>query len=175
MPIYTKTGDKGTTSVFGGKRTSKDNILVEVYGSIDELSSYIGLVLNYIKNKQEIKFFIDVQRALYTIMAYLSGANVDLRSLSIETKRFEQMIDDITSRLPKLNRFVLYPGSKTASFFHILRVETRKSERRVVAYLKKSKKLNKPTEKLILQYMNRLSDLFFIYARKYSKNKEILT
>ena len=108
-------------------------------------------------------------------MAYLSGARVELKQLSEETKRFEQMIDDITSQLPKLNRFVLYPGSKIASFFHILRVETRKSERRVVAYLKKSKRLNSSTEKMILQYINRLSDLFFTYARKYSKNKEIIT
>jgi cob(I)alamin adenosyltransferase len=175
MPIYTKTGDKGTTSVIGGKRTSKDDILVEAYGSIDELSSSIGLVINYIKNKEEMAFFIEIQRNLYTIMAYLSGAKVELKQLSSETKRFEQMIDDITSRLPKLNRFVLYPGSKLASFFHILRVETRKSERRVVSYFKKSKKLNKSTEKLILQYINRLSDLFFTFARKYSKNKEILT
>ena len=175
MSIYTKTGDKGTTSVFGGARISKDDILVEAYGSIDELSSYIGLVLNYIKNKKDIRFFINVQRTLYTIMAYLSGARVELKQLSEETKRFEQMIDDITSQLPKLNRFVLYPGSKIASFFHILRVETRKSERRVVAYLKKSKRLNSSTEKMILQYINRLSDLFFTYARKYSKNKEIIT
>ena len=175
MAIYTKTGDKGTTSLFGGKRTSKDDILVEAYASLDELSTSIGLVLNYIKNKKDIQFFIDVQRTLYTIMAYLSGAKVDLKSLPTETKRFEQMIDDITSQLPKLNRFVLYPGSKVASFFHILRVETRKSERRVVACLKKSKRLNSSTEKLILQYINRLSDLFFTYARKYSKSNEILT
>ncbi len=174
MPIYTKTGDKGTTSIYGGKRTSKDALIIEACGSIDELSTLIGFSVNYLTDKNETAFMINIQKNLYYIMAFLSGAKIELKHLSTETKRFEQKIDDYTSRLPKLNRFVLNPGTKIASLFHILRVETRRCERRVVSYLKNVKKLNN-NEKLILMYINRLSDLFFTYARKYSKNKEILT
>ena len=175
MVIYTKTGDKGTTSIYGGKRVSKDDLIIETTGSIDELSTFIGFVVNNLSNKREIEFLINIQRNLYLIMAYLSGAKIEFSSLSLETKRFEQFIDDYTSRLPKLNRFVLHSGSKVSSLFHILRVETRKCERRVVSYIKRGNKLNAKNEKLILIYINRMSDLFFTFARKYSKNKEIIT
>ena len=175
MSIYTKTGDKGTTSIYGGKRVSKDDLIIEASGSIDELSSFIGFVVNNLSNKKESLFLINIQKNLYLIMAYLSGAKIDLKQLSQETKRFEQLIDDYTSRLPKLNRFILNPGSKIASLFHMLRTTTRRCERRVITYLKTSKKLNNENEKLILIYINRMSDLFFTFARKYSKNKEIIT
>ena len=108
-------------------------------------------------------------------MAYLSGAKIKLEQLSQETKKFEQLIDKYTSQLPKLNRFILNSGSKTASLFHMLRTTTRKCERRVITHLKNSKKMNNENEKLILIYLNRMSDLFFTYARKYSKNKEIIS
>lgn len=175
MSIYTKTGDKGTTSIYGGKRVSKDELIIEATGSIDELSTFIGLVVNYLTDKKEIRFLTEIQRNLYLIMAYLSGAKIKLEQLSEETKKFEQLIDDYTSRLPKLNKFILNSGSKVASFFHMLRTTTRRCERRVITYLKSSKKLNNENEKLILIYINRMSDLFFTIARKYSKNKEIIT
>src|SRR3990167_9850065 len=173
MSIYTKTGDKGTTSIYGGKRISKDDLIIEATGSIDELSTFIGLIVNYITDKKEVLFLINIQKNLYLIMAYLSGAKIKLEQLSQETKKFEQLIDKYTSQLPKLNRFILNSGSKTASLFHMLRTTTRLCERRVITHLKNSKKMNNENEKLILIYLNRMSDLFFTYARKYSKNKEI--
>ena len=175
MPIYTKTGDKGTTSIYGGKRVSKDELIIEATASIDELSTFIGLVVNYLTDKKEIEFLTEVQRNLYLIMAYLSGAKIELKHLIIETKRFEQLIDEYTSQLPKLNRFILNSGSKIASLFHMLRTTTRRCERRVITHLENSEKMNKKNEKLILIYINRMSDLFFTFARKYSKNKEIIT
>lgn len=175
MPIYTKTGDKGTTSVYGGKRVSKDNLIIETTGSIDELSAFIGYVVNCLTDKKEALFLMDIQKNLYLIMAYFSGAKIKLQQLKSETKRFEQLIDDYTSQLPKLNRFILNSGTKLASLFHMLRTSTRKCERKVVSHLKIENKLNHENEKLILIYLNRLSDLFFTFARKYSKNKEILT
>ena len=175
MPIYTKTGDKGTTSIYGGKRVSKDELIIEATASIDELSTFIGLVVNYLTDKKEIEFLTEVQRNLYLIMAYLSGAKIELKHLIIETKRFEQLIDEYTSQLPKLNRFILNPGSKIASLFHMLRTTTRRCERRVITHLKNSEKMNNESEKLILIYINRMSDLFFTFARKYSKNKEIIS
>lgn len=175
MSIYTKTGDKGTTSIYGGKRVSKDDLIIEASGSIDELSTFVGFVVNCLTDKKDSEFLIDIQKNLYLIMAYLSGAKIKLEQLSQETKKFEQLIDKYTSQLPKLNRFILNSGSKTASLFHMLRTTTRRCERRVVSYLKRSKKLNNENEKLILIYINRMSDLFFTFARKYSKNKEVLT
>lgn len=173
--IYTKTGDKGTTSIYGGKRVSKDDLIIEASGSIDELSTFVGFVVNCLTDKKDSAFLIDIQKNLYLIMAYLSGAKIKLEQLSQETKRFEQLIDNYTSRLPKLNRFILNSGSKTASLFHMLRTTTRKCERRVITYLKNSKKMDHENEKLILIYINRMSDLFFTFARKYSKNTEMLT
>lgn len=175
MAIYTKTGDKGTTSIYGGKRVSKDDLIIEASGSIDELSTFVGYIVNCLADKKDSGFLIEIQKNLYLIMAYLSGAKIKLEQLSQETKKFEQLIDKYTSQLPKLNRFILNSGSKTASLFHILRAITRRCERRVVSYLKSSKKLNYENEKLILIYLNRMSDLFFTIARKYSKNKEIIT
>lgn len=175
MSIYTKTGDKGTTSIYGGKRVSKDDLIIEASGSIDELSTFVGFVVNCLIDKKDSELLINIQKNLYLIMAYLSGAKIKLEQLSQETKKFEQLIDKYASQLPKLNRFILNSGSKTASLFHMLRTTTRKCERRVVTYLKNSEKMNNENEKLILIYINRMSDLFFTIARKYSKNKEIIT
>lgn len=172
MPIYTRTGDKGTTSLFGGKRISKTDIRVEAYGSVDQLTSFIGLTAVKIKNKNDKKLLTTIQKALYEIMAYLAHAKVDLAYLSSHIKQFEQNIDKLTSQLPKLHRFILPGGTEIGSLFHILRVYTREAERRVVAVFLKYP--SKKTE-LVVQYLNRLSDLFFMLARKYAKGKEIIT
>src|SRR3990167_3479566 len=104
MPIYTKTGDKGTTALFGGKRVSKADLQVEAYGSVDELTSYIGLVNSNIK--------------------YLDG----------RVKDFENKIDEIDKKLPKLTKFILPGGSELSSWFHVLRTVCRRSERSVIRY-----------------------------------------
>lgn len=172
MPIYTRTGDKGTTSLFGGKRISKTDMRVEAYGSVDKLTSFIGLTVIKIKDKNDKKLLITIQKALYEIMAYLASAKVDIAYLSSQVKQFEQYIDKLTSRLPKLNRFILPGGTETGSWFHILRVAAREAERRVVAVFLKHP--SKKTE-LVVQYLNRMSDLFFMLARKYAKGKEVVT
>src|SRR3989339_610967 len=170
MPIYTRTGDNGTTSLFGGKRISKADCQVETYGSIDELTSYIGLVIVKIKNKQDKNLLIEIQKDLYQIMSFLSGAKIDLLKLENKVLVFEKTIDEIEEKLPKLNKFIIPGGNEISSLFQINRVICRKAERRNIDYFNKNKITS--NELRIIKYLNRLSDLFFDMARKYGKNKE---
>ncbi len=167
MPIYTKTGDGGKTSVFGGQRISKASPQIFACGSLDELSSFIGLAIN--ETGKEKKLLSEIQIDLYQIMAFLSGANVKISFLNQRVKFIEQIIDDVANKLPKLNRFILPQGSKTSNWFHILRTVCRRAERVVVSYYDQEKKDNP----IVIVYLNRLSDLFFILARKYNQNQEI--
>lgn len=175
MPIYTKTGDKGTTSLYGGKRVSKADLRVEAYGCFDELTSVVGLTVTKITNKQDKNLLTTIQKDIYKIMSFLANAPVDLTALKGRVKTFEQEIDSISLKLPKLNRFILPGGTQNAALFHILRTLTRKAERRTIALFKHQKTMKHLNHLTILQYLNRLSDLFFMLARKYSKGKEIVT
>ncbi len=167
MSIYTKTGDKGETSLFGGKRLSKADPLINAYGIIDELTSFLGLIVTKMKNKKDREFFIKIQHDLYSIMAHLAGSKHPIASLDDNVKLLERKIDDIQLKLPKLSRFILPGGTETGAWFQITRSVCRRAEREVVGL-----KNNHP---LSIKYLNRLSDLLFMYARKYSKGKEILT
>ncbi|MDO9027519.1 MAG: cob(I)yrinic acid a,c-diamide adenosyltransferase [Candidatus Roizmanbacteria bacterium] len=165
MPIYTRTGDSGTTGLYGGKRLLKSDLQVEAYGSIDELTSFIGLIKDKIKNKNNKLFFISLQKDLYQIMAFLSGAKLDLKFLEEKTLTFENKIDELEKKLPKLKRFILPGGTEISSWFQILRVICRRAERNVVRF---------NNNIIIVKYLNRLSDLLFVTARNYGKNKEIV-
>src|SRR3989344_2215165 len=172
MPIYTKTGDKGTTALFGGKRVSKADLQVEAYGSVDELTSYIGLVNSKIKNQKAKLFLIEIQKDLYKIMGYLAGSKSNIKYLDGRVKDFENKIDEIDKKLPKLTKFILPGGSEISSLFHILRTICRRSERSVIRF---SEKLTTEHRLLItIKYLNRLSDLFFTLARSHNKGKDTL-
>ncbi|MBI4008878.1 cob(I)yrinic acid a,c-diamide adenosyltransferase [Candidatus Roizmanbacteria bacterium] len=173
MSIYTRTGDKGTTSLFGGKRVYKSDPQVEAYGSVDELNSFIGLAISKSKNKEEKAFLTSIQQDLYIIMSYLSGAKVNLKSIGIKVARFEKEIDKIEKLLPKLSLFILPGGNEISSWFHILRVICRRAERNVVR-ISSNYEPRTTNYELILKYLNRLSDLFFILARWHNKDKEKL-
>lgn len=172
MPIYTRTGDSGMTGLYGGKRISKADCQIETYGSIDELTSYIGLVVVKLKNKEESDLLIDIQKDLYKIMGFLSGAKIELSFLEKKVTEFEQKIDLIETKLPKLNKFILPGGNEISSLFQILRVLCRKAERRNIDYFNKN--IVTKTELMVVKYLNRLSDLFFDMARKYGKNSEVV-
>ncbi len=172
MSIYTRTGDTGSTSLYGGKRISKADCQIETYGSIDELTSYIGLTVVKLKNRKEADFLIKIQKDLYQIMSFLSGAKINLSPLEIKVKVFEQKIDLIEKELPKLNKFIIPGGNEISSLFQILRVICRKAERKNIDFFNKSK-INSQ-QLLIIKYLNRLSDLFFDLARKYGKNSEVV-
>lgn len=205
MPIYTRTGDAGMTGLFGGRRISKADCQVETYGSIDELTSYIGLVVVKLKNipvvarfaknklknertngytrsnfnyegyKKDANFLIEIQRDLYQIMSFLSNAKIDLSFLEKKVKEFENKIDSIESKIPKLNKFIIPGGNEISSLFQILRVLCRKAERRNIDFFNNpSTSLRTNQQLTIVKYLNRLSDLFFDFARKYGKNNEVV-
>jgi len=120
MSIYTRTGDSGTTGLYGGKRISKADCQIETYGSIDELTSYIGLVVVKLKNKQDKNLLIEIQKDLYQIMGFLSGAKTDLLFLENRVLFIEKLIDKIEENLPKLNKFILPGSNEISSLFQIL-------------------------------------------------------
>ena len=176
MPIYTRTGDKGTTSLFGGKRIAKYNDRVEAYGSADELTSYIGLLTTEKITPSHKKLLISIQKDLYKVMGYMANAKVPIVDLELQVKSFERNIDKLSTILPKLNRFILPGGTKTSALFQVVRTVCRRTERHVTKTFKTSltpirSGLTKE-ESVILQYLNRLSDLLFILARFYGKGKE---
>src|SRR3990172_3543663 len=178
MAIYTRTGDRGETSLFGGKRISKSSIQVEAYGSVDELSSSLGLVIAKLPKKEKI-FLTEIQKDLYKIMAHLSGSKLDLSFLDLRVKNFEKKIDGVEKKLPRLTRFILPGGTELSSWFHILRTVCRRSERSVVKYFEKLTTDNRPAlpagrQLMTIKYLNRLSDLFFTLARWYGRQKETL-
>lgn len=172
MSIYTKTGDKGKTALFGGKRVWKYDPQVEAYGITDEATCFIGLAMESLSDKEMKDFLSEVQQDLYVIMAYLSGANFPQNHLQEHINQMEQYIDTIDKELPKLTRFVLPQGGESAVRFHIARAKVRSAERRIVEFTQELKTENEHNL-LMIQYVNRLSDFLFMLARKYSKDEKI--
>jgi len=165
MRIYTKTGDKGQTSIIGG-RVDKDDIRVEAYGTVDEVNSFVGLAISQLKSD----IFKDIIEDLEKIQHELFDCGGDLASISekreLKLKEdaisyLEERIDIFTEEAPPLERFILPGGTEAASTIHIARTVTRRAERLVVTLMKGSKDI----PNLPLQYLNRLSDYFFALAR----------
>lgn len=163
MPIYTRTGDDGTTSLFGGKRVLKCEELVDVYGSIDEFNSWMGLI-----NAQLKIPLSDIQSDLLTIGSTLAGGKLNLRFLASRITEMEKQIDEMDTKLPELTNFILPGGSELASQIHITRSICRRVERQSVALSKKQQ-----VDPVIIKYLNRLSDLLFTLARFINKQGNI--
>ncbi|MCX7997004.1 MAG: cob(I)yrinic acid a,c-diamide adenosyltransferase [Patescibacteria group bacterium] len=177
MPIYTKTGDKGTTAIFGGGRVSKAHPQVNSYGTIDELTSFIGLVAALVEEVEEREFLTTVQGDLYKMMGIMAGANTPITALDRQIDEFERRIDALDRTLPKLTRFILPGGSVLAGWFHVLRATCRRAEREVVAFFTSDipHTINDDSQRIMMKYLNRLSDLFFMMARKHSGGNEAVT
>lgn len=173
MPIYTKFGDKGKTSLFAGKIVSKASSRVNTYGTLDELNSYIGVILSKTKNKKLQKDLTIVQKDLFEIGAYLANPSKENNKilekyLEEQVLGFEKEIDDLTKTLPPLKNFILPGGGEVGAMLHFARTLTRRAERRVVELSEREKVSSE-----ILIYMNRLSDLLFMYARFINKKQNI--
>lgn len=162
MKIYTRTGDDGTTALFGGKRIAKDNPIVEAYGTVDELTSSLGIVIEYAS--EHLETLTRIQKNLYKIMAAVSGAQTSLDFLTNETTHLEEEIDKLTQTLPPLHRFVLPQGSSGTAYTHQARTICRRAERRLVAITSDLK---------IRVYINRLSDYLFTLSRILAKEREV--
>ena len=166
MNIYTKTGDKGQTCLADGSRIDKDDIRLEAYGTSDELSSFIGLLISYIKDSDDIKFLTHIQNDMFLIGAAL--ATPTCAKCDILPELIEVEIDKIQQALPPLHSFILPGGSKDACLSHVCRTVCRRFERCTVR-LAKTTEIN-PN---IIVYHNRLSDYFFALARKCTINAKI--
>lgn len=168
MKIYTKTGDQGTTALFGGKRVSKADLRIETYGTVDELNSYIGLVRDQPVNQNRKSILVEIQDRLFTIGSILAtepgNTKVKVPSLSLEdVTLLEKEIDAMDAQLPPMKSFVLPGGHQSVSFCHVARTVCRRAERLVIALATTEK-----TDQLVIQYLNRLSDYLFMLSRKMS-------
>jgi len=164
MKVYTKTGDKGTTGLIGGTRVSKDDMRIEAYGTVDELSAFIGLLSVKKIGEENVKFLQNIQQQLFNLGAYLAtDSEKTEKNIVFDEKEIlaiEQEIDRINATLPPLKSFVLAGGNAENALCHICRTVTRRAERRIVSLQKKT-----AIDENIIKYMNRLSDYFFVLGR----------
>ncbi len=165
MKIYTKTGDKGTTALFGGKRVSKADERIEAYGTIDELNSWVGLLRDQEVNRMRAEELIEIQDRLFTIGSILATepGNTKLKIPSLYTSDItflENCIDAMDAALEPMKVFVLPGGHTSISFGHVTRTVCRRAERLVI-FLDAHEKV----EPLVIQYLNRLSDYLFMLCR----------
>ncbi len=168
MSIYTRTGDTGTTALFGGKRVLKSEQRVKVYGSIDELNSWVGLIASQLTVPDVQQFLFHIQSDLFTIGSTLADWKGDLGGLNDRVGEMEARIDAMEKELPPLKNFILPGGSVLGAYAHITRAVCRKVERQAVALAQKE-----PIDPLIIKYLNRLSDLFFMLARFINKKSNV--
>jgi cob(I)alamin adenosyltransferase len=173
MKVYTKTGDKGQTSLFGGKRVPKHDIRIDAYGTVDELNSYIGLIRDQDIDKQSIDTLIEVQDRLFTLGSILAtepgNTKVKVPQLYAEDiLLLENEIDKMNEHLPEMRSFVLPGGHTIVSYCHVTRCVCRRAER-LISHLSE----NATIDPLVLQYLNRLSDYLFVLARKIVIDKEV--
>ncbi len=177
MKVYTKTGDNGTTALFGGTRVPKDHERIESYGTVDELNSYIGLVRDQEINQHYKNILIEIQDRLFTVGAILAtppekevlkNGEKRLQNLGIvesDIELLENEIDTMEDSLPQMTHFVLPGGHTTVSYCHLARCVCRRAERLAVHLSH-----NEPVADIAIKYLNRLSDYLFVLARKLSSD-----
>lgn len=168
--IYTKTGDKGQTSLIGGTRVPKFNIRIEAYGTVDELNSNIGLIRDQAIDNHSKEILIEIQDRLFTIGSLLAEDTkknkMTLPQISeTDIQLLEKEIDKMNETLPEMKSFVLPGGHTTISFCHVARCVCRRAERCVL-------RLNEeqPVNELVYKYLNRLSDYLFVLSRKFTQD-----
>jgi len=166
MKIYTKKGDDGGTSLFGGDRISKHHQRVEAYGTIDELNSFVGQLISHLSTEAAYRSLLDkTQHLLFNVGSLLATADESfLKSIEgideTDITTLELAMDEMTKSLPELKNFILPGGSPAVSSAHVCRTVCRRAERRIVLLA-----LEHEAYEHIIPYVNRLSDFFFVYAR----------
>ena len=172
MPIYTKTGDHGQTSLVGGQRVSKCCERLESYGTVDELNSYAGLLIGYCTEASDRQFLTQVQTQLFIVGGYLAtdtSAMAPRQGNIVEpgmVAAIEAEIDRLQALLPPLRLFILPGGCRAAAVAHICRTVCRRAERCVLRLAE----TGADVDGLVLAYVNRLSDYFFVLARKLNRD-----
>jgi len=173
--IYTKTGDKGETALYGGTRVSKASERVEAYGTIDELNSFIGVAKSFIEDEKCVQQLAEIQYQLFTLGSeastpldkmYLANGKARLPEVIQEENitHLEEWMDRMDENLEPLKFFILPGGGKAATFLHVARTVCRRAERQMV--LLNEKEEIRPE---LVKYLNRLSDYLFVMARYVSQ------
>lgn len=170
MKIYTKTGDKGTTSLFGGARVNKDDLRIEAYGTIDELNATLAMLIECIDQNDLKASIIAIQSSLFDMGSYLAAdPSGDFKMPGVDAEdcnTLEKLIDQYNKDLKPLTNFVLPGGSEGNARAHLARTICRRAERRVVSL----QKVSEVKEEIVI-YLNRLSDLLFIISRWIAQEK----
>ena len=174
MKIYTRTGDDGTTGLFGGQRVPKSDPRIECYGTVDELNATIGLAATAVEvGPGLVNKLRQVQNELFVIGSHLATPESDTRRLArlpdlddAAIARLEAEIDGAEAELPPLKNFILPGGAEAAARLHVARTVCRRAERLLVAFA-----ASQAVDAVILRYFNRLSDWLFVYAR-WSNHKQ---
>ena len=166
MKIYTKTGDKGKTSLLGGTRVSKNNDRINTYGTIDELNSFLGLVSDLDHEAHRMLLIREIQSRLFTIGSSLAAETARAKEFKPDLEEndiivLEQAIDKMNESLPPMKNFILPGGHQLISTTHVARTVCRRAERLIINLSEKEE-----VEEIIVRYLNRLSDYLFVLARK---------
>lgn len=165
--VYTRTGDKGMTSLVGGTRVSKTHPRLEAYGTVDELNAQIGLLATYVTCDVEHRRLLGIQNKLFSVGAYLAtdSRQQTLQPASILTEAdveaIERAIDEIDGSLPPLKAFILPGGGRAAAVCHVCRTVCRRAERRILSLAAETE-----IDGVLVTYVNRLSDYLFVLSRK---------
>lgn len=169
--VYTKTGDKGSTGLVGGTRVPKHHLKLDAYGTVDELNSYLGLVMNYIEEPLLLNYLQKVQHILFDMGAYLATEPDKLEKYKIasctqeDIEEIEAQIDFYDEKLPRLTQFILPGGHLAVSHCHVARTICRRAERKISIL-----DAEEEVKKEVKIYVNRLSDFLFILARKLAQD-----
>lgn len=172
--LYTKTGDKGTTSLLGGKKVSKSDLRIESYGNVDELNSFLGYLKDHPEVQNRLKQQIYwIQEHLFTIGSILATepgfSGFELPKITeTEVNQLEVWIDKYDEEVPPLKNFILPGGHQAVSLSHVCRSVCRRTERSVIALSKVEE-----VDDVVLRFLNRLSDYLFIFARVLSHRLEV--
>jgi cob(I)alamin adenosyltransferase len=172
--IYTKTGDKGQTSLWGGARVPKHHIRIESYGTVDELNSHLGLLRDHLQDEGLRTVLKTIQDRLFTVGSILAtdpekAGKIQTPDLLLsDITQLESWIDEMEEKLPELKNFILPGGHVAVSSCHIARCVCRRAERLVVALNE-----NEAVDELVLQYLNRLSDYLFVLSRRIAQILEV--
>lgn len=170
MTIYTKTGDKGKTSLFDNKRVAKDDIRVESYGTVDELGSFMGLAKNYVEDREMYDYIEEIQNKLFTVATNLATEDpgkVAHLMVQEDIDSLERIIDIYMGRLNDPTGFIVPGSSKKSGYLHVARTVCRRAERRIITLSGYA-----TVDPLVIKYVNRLSDTLYAMAR-YSEEKHI--
>ncbi|NOU18865.1 MAG: cob(I)yrinic acid a,c-diamide adenosyltransferase [Bacteroidales bacterium] len=173
MKVYTKTGDKGTTSLIGGKRVSKYHPRIEAYGTVDELISYVALLRDQDIDHEIKLFLIEIQDKLMNCASILAADCTDCKVkipliLPSDTQKVELEIDKFETLLEPLTSFILPGGHQSVSLCHVCRTICRRCERIIIKLSEET-----PVPEELIVYINRLSDFFFVLSRKIAKDLNI--